>query len=98
MVTGIFLEQLFAQAVVAGLHDFGKVLDHALADAGQFFELFRRCDEHCHRVGQGFDQFRGFLVAAVAADDGAINFEQLRGFAEYAGNLFVVHFAIISSV
>ena len=29
----VFLEELFAQRVVAGLHDFLQVLDHAVADS-----------------------------------------------------------------
>ena len=47
-------------------------------------------------VGETFDKFGGFLVGAVATDDGAINFQELRGFAEDASNLSVIHGRIIS--
>ena len=87
----VFFQQLLAQRVVAGLHDFLQMLDHAVADARKFFELFRFLDELLDRFGQAFDQFRGLFVTAVSADDGAIDFEELRGFTENAGDLFVVH-------
>ncbi len=87
----IFLEQLLAQRVVAGLHDFLKMFDHAVADPRKFFELFRFLRELFDGFRQAVDQFGGLLVTAVSADNRPIDFEELRGFAENAGNLFVVH-------
>src|SRR5260370_4831924 len=87
----IFPQQRLAQRVVAGLHNFLQVLDHAIADSRQLFQLFRFLDELLDGFRQAIDQFRGLLIAAITADDGAVNFEELRRFAQYAGNLFVVH-------
>ena len=87
----IFLEQLPAQRVVAGLNDFLQMLDHAVADSWKFFELFRFLHELFDGFGQAVDQFGGLLITAVSADDGAVDFQKLRGFPEDAGDLFVVH-------
>ena len=40
-------------------------------------------------------KFGGVFVAAVAADDRAVDFEQLRGFAQYASDFAIFHGAII---
>src|SRR5439155_857257 len=65
--------------------------DHALADSGQFFELFRFLDKLLDRFRQTINQLGSLFVASVAANDRAVNFEQLDGFAQNAGDLFVVH-------
>ena len=67
------------------------MIDHALADAGEFEKFFRSGDELFDGLREAFDEFGGFFVGAVAADDGAIDFEELRGFAEDASDAFVVH-------
>src|SRR5712664_167194 len=87
----IFLEEFFAQRIIAGLNDFLQMLDHAVADSRKLFKFSWLLDELLNGFRQAVDQFGGLLVAAVSADDGAINFQELRGFAKYAGDLFVVH-------
>ena len=67
------------------------MLDHADADSWKFFELFRFLHELFDGFGQAVDQFGGLLITAVSADDGAVDFQKLRGFPEDAGDLFVVH-------
>jgi hypothetical protein len=67
------------------------MLDHAVADARQFFELFRFLGELFDRFRQAVDEFGGLFITAVSADDGAIDFQELRGLAKNAGDLFVVH-------
>ncbi len=87
----IFLQQLLAQRVVAGLHNLLEMFDHAVADSRQFLELFRLLHQLLDRFRQAVNQLGRLLVAAISADNGAVDFEELRGFAQYACNLFVVH-------
>src|SRR2546425_5369071 len=94
-VAGYFFQKFLTQAVVALAEDFLDVLGHALADAGQFFEFFGVLGELRDGFGEPVDEFGGLFVAAVAADDGAIDFKELRGLAQDAGNLLVVHAGII---
>src|SRR5438046_4971913 len=91
----IFLEQLPAQRVVAGLNDFLQMLDHAVADSWKFFELFWFLHELFDGFGQAVDQFGGLLVTAVSADDGAVDFHMLSSFTVVEGNLFVVLLCVI---
>ncbi len=87
----IFLQQLFAQAVVAGGENLADVLGHSFADAGKLFELFRIGGDDFDRFGQAGDQFGGFLITAIAADDGAVDLQQLRGLAQDARDLPILH-------
>ena len=87
----IFLQELLAQAVVVGLENFLNVLGHAVADAGQFGELGGIERQLLDRFRNAGDQLGGFFVAAIAADDRAIDFEQLRGLAQDAGDFTIIH-------
>ncbi len=87
----IFLQQFFAQGVIAGLHDFLQVFHHAVADSGELLELFRFLDELLDGFGQTIDKFGSLLIAAVPADNGPIDFQKLRGIPEDSCDLFVVH-------
>src|SRR5260370_10724781 len=70
----IFLEELLAQRVVAGLHDLFEMLDHAVADSRKFLELLRLLDELLDGFGQAVDQFGRLFIAAIPPDDGAVAF------------------------
>jgi hypothetical protein len=87
----IFLQELGAELVVAGLENFLDMLGHAVADAGQGSELLGVAGELLDGLGEAADEFGAALVAAVAADDGAVNFQELRGFAKNALDLAVFH-------
>src|SRR5258708_345370 len=67
------------------------MLDHAIADSWKFLQLLRFRHQLVDGFRQTVNQFGGLLVAAIAPDDGAIYLQELRRFAQYAGNLFVVH-------
>ena len=64
---------------------------HALADSRKFFQLFRFLDELLDGFGKAVDQFGGLLIAAIAPNNRAVDFQELRRLPQYAGNLFVVH-------
>src|SRR6267154_1355688 len=68
---------------------------HAVANPGKLFQFFGFLGELFDGVGQSRNKFGCFLVAAVTADNGAVNFQQLRGLAQDASNLLVVHGVII---
>ena len=87
----IFLQQLFAQPVIAGGENFADVFGHAFADAGELFELFRLTRHGLDGFGKAGDQFGGFLIAAIAADDGAVDLQQLCGLAQNARDLPILH-------
>ena len=87
----IFFEELFAQGVVAGLEDFLDVVGKALADAGQIHELFAVRGEFFDGFRQAVEELRGPLVAAVAADHGAVDFQQLRRFPQDASDFAIFH-------
>ena len=88
---GIFLEQLLAQAVVAGFDDFLDMLGQPFAHAGKLGQLLGVAREVGHRLGKAGDEFRGALVAAIAADDGAVDFQELRGVLQDARDLSIFH-------
>jgi hypothetical protein len=93
---GIFFEEFLAEAVVAGFNDFSEMFDHAFANAWKFFEFIGRFDHLGDGIGKAFDEFGGFFVSAITADDGAIDFAELSSLAEDASNLSVIHGRIIS--
>src|SRR5260370_23154317 len=68
---------------------------HAVANPGELVEFFGFLGELFDGVRQSRNKFGCFLVAAVTADNGAVNFQQLRGLAKDASNLLVVHGVII---
>ncbi len=88
---GIFFQQLLAQAVVAGFEDFADVLGHVFANAGKFAQLGGFLGDIFDALGHGEEQLGDFLVGAVAADDGAVDFKQLRCFAQDFGYFAVFH-------
>ena len=92
---GIFFQEFLTQAVVAFAEDFLDVFGHALADARKLLEFFCVLGKLRDGFGEPVDELGGFFVAAVAADDGAVNFKELRGLAQDAGDLLVVHAGII---
>src|SRR5712671_3296171 len=71
------------------------MLGHALADAGQLLQLVRVFGQFLDRFVHSGNQLRGFLVTAIAPNDGAVDFKELRGVAKDAGDRLVVHVAII---
>src|SRR5437660_3745675 len=87
----IFLQQLFAQRVIAGLYDFLQVLHHAFANSRQCVELFRILDQLLDGFRQAVNEFSGFLIAAVPADNRPVNFQQLCRLPQDSCDLFVVH-------
>ena len=87
----ILLQHLFTQAVIAGGENFADVLGHAFADTGKLLELFRIGGDGFDRFGEAGDQFGGFLITAVAADDGAIDLQQLCGLAQHARDVAIFH-------
>ena len=89
----IFLQQLLAQGVIAGFQDLADVLGHVLADAGQFAEFLIVLGEFFDALVHAEQEFGDFFIGAIAADDGAVDFEQLRGFAEYLCDFAVFHMA-----
>src|SRR5258708_29564477 len=68
---------------------------HAVANPGKLFQFFGLLGELFDGVRQSRNKFGCFLVAAVTADDGPVNFQQLRGLAQDASYLLVVHGVII---
>src|SRR5258708_18979378 len=91
----IFLEQFLPQTVVAGFQDFLQMLGHALDYSWQFLQLVRVFRQILDGFVHSGNQLRGFLVTAIAPNDGAVDLEELRGVAKDAGNRLVVHVAII---
>src|SRR5260370_42293715 len=67
------------------------MLGHALADSRQLLQFVRIFRQLLDRFVHSGNKLRGFLIAAVAAANSAIDVEELRGVAEYAGNALVVH-------
>ena len=67
------------------------MLDHAVADSRKLFELLRFLDELLDGFGKAVDQFGGLLIAAIAPNNRAVDFQELRRLPQHAGNLFVVH-------
>src|SRR5689334_14466756 len=93
IVAGYFFQQLLAQRIIARLPDLLQLLDHPFADSRQLFELFRLFHELFDRFRQTVNQLSSLFIAAVPADDCAINFQKLRGVAQDSCDLLVVHSA-----
>src|ERR1700735_1410593 len=88
----ILFKKLLTEFVVAGLEDFADVFGHVFADAGQLAELLGVLANVLDALVQAVEEFSDFFVAAIAADNGAIDFEQLRGLTQDSGDFFVFHF------
>ena len=87
----IFLEQLGVQREPAFFKHFLQVQQHSLADAGDGENFLGFADQVCNLLRQGFDGFCGVAVGADAEGILAVDFEQVGGFVEDAGDGFVVH-------
>ena len=68
---------------------------HIVADAGKFGELVAVGGDVFDAFVHAVQEFGGFFVAAVAADDGAVDFQELRGLAQDAGYVAIFHGGII---
>ena len=58
---------------------------------GNSISLARSLGQLFDRFGQAAEEFRGAFVAAVAADHGAVDFQQLRRFPQNAGDFTIFH-------
>src|SRR5579863_9223108 len=58
------------------------MLGHVFTDAGQFAELLVVFGEIFNALVDVVEQFGGFFIAAITPDDRAVDFEQLRRFAQ----------------
>ena len=67
------------------------MLDHAVADSRQFFQLLRFLDQLFDGFGQAVDQFGSLLITSVPANDGAVYLKELGRLPQDARDLFVVH-------
>jgi hypothetical protein len=70
---------------------------HPVADPRELFQFLWILNKLLDGLRKPIDKLRGLLIAAVAPDDGAINFQELRRLAQDAGNLFVVQGGLIIS-
>jgi hypothetical protein len=64
---------------------------HVFADAGEFAELGVVFGDFLDALVHAEEQLGHFFVGAVTADDGAVDFKQLRGFLEDFGDFPVFH-------
>src|SRR5713226_6836974 len=71
------------------------MLDHAVADTREILQLFRVLCQLFDRVWQPRNELGRLFVAAIAADDGSVDFQELRGFPQDTSYLLVVHGVII---
>ena len=95
IVAGYLLSSFLRRRVVAGLENFADVRGHVFADAGEFGELGFVLGELFDAFVKAADQLGGLFVGAIAADDGAVNFEKLGCFPEDSGDFVVLHAGII---
>ena len=87
----IFLEQLGVQREFALFEHFLQVGQHAFADARDGENFLGFVDDVGDLLGLGFDSFSRVAVRADAERISAVDFEQVGGFVEDAGDGFVVH-------
>ena len=87
----ILFEKLLTELVIAGLQDFADVLGHVFADARELAEFLGVLADVLNAFVQAVEKLGHFFVAAVAADDGAVDFEQLRRLTQNSGDFFVFH-------
>src|SRR5437879_8304520 len=71
------------------------MLGHALADSGELLQLIRVFRQLLNRLMHSGNQFGGFFITAIAADNCTVNLEELRRVAKDAGDRLVVHALII---
>ena len=87
----IFLKQFGVQGKFALFEHFLQVGQHAFADAGDGENFLGFVDDVGDLLGLGFDGFGGVAIRADAEGISAVDFEQVGGFVEDAGDGFVVH-------
>ena len=87
----IFLQQFVAQGVVAGLQNLANVRGHTFADAWQFLQLLLVLGDVLDAFVHAVQQLRHFLVAAVAADNRSVNFQQLRRLTQNSCDFSIFH-------
>src|SRR5580700_1083400 len=95
---GVLFEKFLAELVIAGLEDFADVLGHVFADTGKLAEFLGVFADVLDAFVEAIEKLGDFFVAAIAADYGAIDFQQLRGLTEDSGDFFVFHFRSYWSV
>ena len=64
---------------------------HAVAHTGKLLELGVVLGQVFDALVDAVEQLRDFLIAAVAADDRAINFQQLRRLLQYFRYFSIFH-------
>ncbi len=62
---------------------------------GNSFSFFRIFGEVLDALGNVIEQLGYFFVAAIAADDRAIDFEQLRRLAQNLRDVFIFHVSFL---
>ena len=87
----ILLKQFGVQRKFSFLEHFLQVDQHAFADAGDGEDFFGIVDQVGDLLGLGLDGFGGVAVRTDAEGILPVNFEQVGGFVENAGDGFVVH-------
>jgi hypothetical protein len=87
----ILLEHLGVQGKPAFFEHFLQVRQHSLANARDGEDFLGFADQVCDLLGKGFDGLGGIAVGADAEGILAVDFEQVGGFVENAGDGFVVH-------
>ena len=87
----IFRKQFGVQRKFAFLEHFLQVHQHAFADAGDGQHFLGIIDQVGDLLGLGLDGFGGVAVRADAEGILPVDFEQVGGFVENAGDGFVVH-------
>ncbi len=87
----VLLEQFRVQRKLALFEHFLQVYQHAFADAGDGEHFLGFVDQVGNLLGLGLDGFGGVAVGANAKGILAVDFEQIGGFVEYAGDGFVIH-------
>jgi len=71
------------------------MLGHAIADARELLQLFHVFRDFLDAVAEAIEKFGGAFVAAKAVVHRAIDFEELGGFAQDAGDFAIFHVGII---
>ena len=87
----VFLEQLGVDLDVALLKKVLQVGEHAFADAGDGEQLFGLGDQVGDLLRHGLDGLGGVAVGADAEGILAVDFEQVGGLVEDAGDGLVIH-------
>jgi hypothetical protein len=87
----VFLEHLGVQGKPALFEHFLQVQEHSLADTGDCENFLRIADQVCDLLREGFDGLGRVAVGTDAEGILPVDFEQVGGFVEDAGDGLVVH-------